>query len=181
MKGKIVAIDVESGDYEIDDDAGKPSTSRNTPAATLYESASDGKPKGAGPPKTLGPPAGGANMDGAHRLPCRRQDRRKHDSAMTTLAERFRTEKPVRLDTNIEYGMVFREQTLVRRVREDMLDFARLGSVVNPDTIQPLLRYTMAQGSSTPSSRWWTQGSPGTSCCPMTSFANSGYDEHNRV
>ncbi len=43
------------------------------------------------------------------------------------------------LDTNIEYGMVFREQTLVRRVREDMLDFARLGSVVNPDTITALL------------------------------------------
>ena len=43
------------------------------------------------------------------------------------------------LDTNIEYGVVLSEQTLVRTVRKDMLDFARLGSTVNPDAIANLL------------------------------------------
>ena len=43
------------------------------------------------------------------------------------------------LDTNIEYGIVFRDQTLVRTVREDMLGFARLGSAVSLDAIADLL------------------------------------------
>lgn len=43
------------------------------------------------------------------------------------------------LDTNIEYGVVLRERTLVRTVREDMLKFARLGSAVSPDAIADLL------------------------------------------
>ena len=43
------------------------------------------------------------------------------------------------LDTNIEYGVVLRERTLVRTVREDMLRFARLGSAVSPEAIADLL------------------------------------------
>ena len=43
------------------------------------------------------------------------------------------------LDTNIEYGVVLREQTLVRTVREDMLGFARLGSAVSLGAIADLL------------------------------------------
>ena len=43
------------------------------------------------------------------------------------------------LDTNIEYGVVLREQALVRTVREDMLHFARLGSSVTPNAIADLL------------------------------------------
>ena len=43
------------------------------------------------------------------------------------------------LDTNIEYGVVLRDQALVRTVREDMLQFARLGSPVNPNDIADLL------------------------------------------
>lgn len=43
------------------------------------------------------------------------------------------------LETNIEYGVVLREQTLVRTVREDILNFARLGSAVSPDAIADLL------------------------------------------
>ncbi len=43
------------------------------------------------------------------------------------------------LDTNIEYGVVLRERTQVRTVREDMLNFARLGSAVSPDAISDLL------------------------------------------
>ena len=43
------------------------------------------------------------------------------------------------LDTNIEYGVVLREQALVRTVREDMLRFAHLGSAVAPNVLSDLL------------------------------------------
>ena len=36
------------------------------------------------------------------------------------------------LDTNIEYGVVLRDPALVRTVRDDMLNFARLGNAVSP-------------------------------------------------
>ena len=43
------------------------------------------------------------------------------------------------LDTNIEYGVVLRDPALVRTVRDDMLNFARLGNAVSPDTISALI------------------------------------------
>lgn len=54
------------------------------------------------------------------------------------------------LDTNIEYGAVLSEQTLVRTVRKDMLNFARLGSTVNVDAIADLLplQADLARGGS---------------------------------
>ena len=44
------------------------------------------------------------------------------------------------LDANIEYGVALREPDLVRRVREDMLTFARLGSDVSVRKIAQLAR-----------------------------------------
>lgn len=43
------------------------------------------------------------------------------------------------LDTNIEYGVVLRDPALVRTVRDDMLNFARLGNAVSPDAISALI------------------------------------------
>ena len=43
------------------------------------------------------------------------------------------------LDTNIEYGVVLRDPPLVKKVRDDMLNFARLGSAVSPDAIGALI------------------------------------------
>ena len=43
------------------------------------------------------------------------------------------------LDTNIEYGVVLRDPALVRTVRDDMLNFARLGNAVSPDAIDALI------------------------------------------
>ena len=43
------------------------------------------------------------------------------------------------LDTNIEYGVVLRDPALVRTVRDDMLNFARLGNAVSPDAIGALI------------------------------------------
>ena len=43
------------------------------------------------------------------------------------------------LDTNIEYGVVLRDPGLVRTVRDDMLNFARLGNAVSPDAISALI------------------------------------------
>ena len=43
------------------------------------------------------------------------------------------------LDTNVEYGVVLHDPALVRTVRNDMLDFARLGNTVSPDAIAALI------------------------------------------
>ena len=43
------------------------------------------------------------------------------------------------LDTNIEYGVVLRDPPLVKKVRDDMLNFARLGNAVSPDAIGALI------------------------------------------
>ena len=42
------------------------------------------------------------------------------------------------LDSNIEYGVLLREENLVQQVRRDMLSYARLGSQVDVDTIVEL-------------------------------------------
>lgn len=44
------------------------------------------------------------------------------------------------LDTNIEYGVALRESSIVRRVREDMLSFAQLGSKVSVRKLTQLAR-----------------------------------------
>ena len=42
------------------------------------------------------------------------------------------------LDSNLEYGVLFEEPSLVHTIRNDMLSFARLGSQVDVDTIKEL-------------------------------------------
>ncbi len=63
----------------------------------------------------------------------------EHTPAVRLLAGSWRQDLAA-LDRNIEYGVLLEQDALVRKVRHDMLEFARLGSEVDVETITGLVQ-----------------------------------------